>query len=94
MAKILSIGPDHDRLLARNRELKDCGHHIRGAETRTDALELARSGVFEVILLCGQFLPAYASELAKELHIVNPQNHNPCACREFLASYRQKKSKL
>jgi DNA-binding response OmpR family regulator len=73
MAKILSVGPDRNILAARNRELRNCGHHVRGAETRTAALELAQSGVFEIILLCDHFLPAYAAELAEELRAVTPR---------------------
>jgi DNA-binding NtrC family response regulator len=73
MAKILSVGPERNILAARNRELRNCGHHVRGAETRTAALELAKSGVFEVILLCDRFLPAYAAELAEELRTVAPR---------------------
>jgi DNA-binding NtrC family response regulator len=73
MAKILSVGPDHDILAARNRELRGYGHHVRSAETRADALYLARSGVFEVILICDQFLPAYAAQLADELQQAAPR---------------------
>lgn len=71
--KILSVGPDHDILAARSRELKAYGHHVRIAETRADALALARSGVFEIILVCDQFLPAYAAQLTDELHNTSPE---------------------
>jgi CheY-like chemotaxis protein len=73
MVKILSVGPDHDVLAARNRELRDCGYHVHSAETRSDTLDLARSGIFEIILICDQFLPAYAARLADEIHNVAPR---------------------
>ena len=72
MAKILSVGPDHDILAARNRELRGYGHRVRSAETRADALYLARSGLFEIILICDQFLPAYAAQLADEFQKATP----------------------
>jgi CheY-like chemotaxis protein len=72
MARILSVGPDHDRLAVRNGELRSYGHQVRSAETRADALDLARSGVFEIILICDQFLPAYAAQLADEFHNATP----------------------
>lgn len=73
MVKILSVGPDHDLLAARSRELRIYGHHVRSAETRADALALARSGVFDIILVCDRFLPAYAAQLADELHNAMPR---------------------
>lgn len=72
MARILSIGPDHNVLAARNRELRLDGHHVRGAETRATALRLAKSKAFDLILLCDPLLPAYAAELADELKAVTP----------------------
>ena len=72
MAKILSIGPDHNVLAGRNRELRRVGHEVRGAETRATALRLAKSRTFDLMLLCDRLLPAYAAGLADELKIVAP----------------------
>lgn len=67
MAKILSIGPDPDILAERNRALVALGHEVRGAATRVDAISLAKSQRFDVVLLCNEFLPPYAGQLADEL---------------------------
>jgi len=72
MARILSIGPDSEALVVRNRELELSGHDVRSAETRSDALALAGSEPFEFILLCDRFLPAYAIHLADELKVLAP----------------------
>ena len=72
MARILSIGPDSDALAVRNQELRLSGHDVRAAETRSDALALAASEPFELILLCDRFLPAYAIHLADELKVLAP----------------------
>ena len=73
MMNILSVGPDHKVLADRNRKLRGFGHDVRSAETRAGALELARFGVFDVVVICDQFLPAYAAQLADELHYVAPR---------------------
>jgi len=56
--------------LPANSELKLLGHDVRSAETRSDALMLAKCEPFDLILLCDRFLPAYATQLAAELHIL------------------------
>jgi DNA-binding response OmpR family regulator len=72
MANILSIGPDHKILAARNRKLRAAGHRVRDAETRKLAIEAARNETFDLMLLCDQFLPAYAAQLADELGSAAP----------------------
>lgn len=73
MARILSIGPHTDVLAARNRELRLGGHEVRGAHTRTNALALASSESFELIVLCDRFLLTDAERLKNELHGLKPQ---------------------
>lgn len=72
MAKILSVGPDPTVLAPRNRELRLYGHLVRSAENRAEVMALAKTGIFDIILLCNQFLPAYAAQLADELCLVAP----------------------
>lgn len=72
MARILSVGPSIKHLAARNRALVQSGHEVRGADTRLKALAFAKSGSFDYIVLCDQFLPAYAAELADELRAFAP----------------------
>jgi DNA-binding response OmpR family regulator len=67
MTRILSIGPTPETLAARNRALAKSGHDVRAAATRYDAFALAKSQHFDLVLLCNEFLPAYASQLASEL---------------------------
>lgn len=73
MARILSIGPDRNALVARNQQLSKDGHNVLSADTRARALALAKTKTFEVILLCDRFLPAYAAGLADELRILAPE---------------------
>ena len=73
MANILSIGPDAKLLAARNRKLRQDGHHVRGADTRATALALAKSECFELILLCHRFQPADTAQLVEELRTHAPQ---------------------
>ena len=72
MARILSVGPSIKHLAARNRALTQCGHQVRGADTRLKAVAFAKSASFDYIVLCDQFLPAYAAELADELRTFAP----------------------
>ncbi len=72
MARILSIGPDVELLTTRNRALARLGHDVSGAATRVNALTLAKSQHSDIALLCHKFLPAYASQLAKELRALMP----------------------
>jgi hypothetical protein len=49
------------------------GHDVRAAERRLDALMLAGSETFDLILLCDRFLPAYAQQLADEINVLAPK---------------------
>jgi DNA-binding response OmpR family regulator len=72
MARILSVGPSTKHLAARNRALTQCGHQVRGADSRVKALSFVKSVSFDFIVLCDQFLPDFAAELADELRASAP----------------------
>ena len=72
MARILSVGPSAKHLAARNRALTQCGHEVRGADSRIRALTFVKSVPFDFIVLCDQFLPDDAAELADELRASSP----------------------
>jgi DNA-binding response OmpR family regulator len=72
MARILSVGPSAKHLAARNRALTQCGHEVRGADSRIRALTFAKSVSFDFIVLCDQFPPDSAAELAEELRASAP----------------------
>jgi DNA-binding response OmpR family regulator len=72
MARILSVGPSIKDLAARNRALTQCGHQVRGADTRLKALAFAKSVSFDYIVLSDEFFPDSATELADELRASAP----------------------
>jgi len=72
MARILSVGPSTKHLAARNRALTQCGHEVRGADSRIKALTFIKSVSFDFIVLCDGFLPDSAAELADELRASAP----------------------
>jgi DNA-binding response OmpR family regulator len=72
MARILSVCPSIDYLAALNRALTQCGHQVRGADTRVKALSFVKSFKFDFIVLCDEFLPASEATLADELRASAP----------------------
>ena len=72
MARILSVGPSGQHVAALNRALTQCGHQVRGADTRLKALSFAKSVKFDFIVLYDEFASASAATLADELRASAP----------------------
>jgi DNA-binding response OmpR family regulator len=72
MARILSIAPNREVMEAHCRAMAQSGHEVHGVATRIAALDRARSGGFEIALLCGGLPPGYADQLAAELRSLMP----------------------
>ena len=73
MARILSVGPDREALAARNRSLTRFGHEMRGAASAKDALGIASSQQFDIVLICDCFSDDESMVIAEQLQARMPQ---------------------
>ncbi len=73
MIRILSIGPDREKIASRSRALTELGYQVYGCAWYADATRVARTQQFHFVLLCDDFPVGYARQLAAELQRLMPK---------------------